>query len=141
MKKGLILTLLLAAILAGVMAFSAHLILEQNRTQEEYNRQCQMLEQQTQRIAQKEAELETLTKRYEQGLTEGAAQIQELQANLAAVQAEKDALQGQLDQIAADIESTRQQLENEDSDQSYYLEVYNALTEGLNKVKQYISVG
>lgn len=141
MKKGLILTLLLAAILAGVMAFSAHLILEQNRAQEEYNRQCQMLEQQTQRIAQKEAELETLTKRYEQGLTEGAAQIQELQANLAAVQAEKDALQGQLDQIAADIESTRQQLENEDSDQSYYLEVYNALTEGLNKVKQYISVG
>ena len=46
MKKGLILTLLLSVILAGVMAFSAHLILEQNRTQEEYNRQCQMLEQQ-----------------------------------------------------------------------------------------------
>ena len=141
MKKGLILTLLLSVILTGVMAFSAHLILEQNRTQEEYNRQCQMLEQQTQRIAQKEAELETLTKRYEQGLTEGTAQIQELQANLAAVQAEKDALQGQLDQIAADIESTRQQLENEDSDQSYYLEVYNALTEGLNKVKGYIGAG
>lgn len=139
MKKGLILTAFLALVLVAAMVFSVQLMQEQVRVEETYNRQCQMLEQQAQKIAEKEAELETLIQRYELGLTEGAAEIQALQKELGAVQAEKNDLQAQLDQIAADIENTRLQLENEDSDQSYYLEVYNALTEGLNKVKGYIA--
>ena len=139
MKKGLILTVLLAAILVGSMAFAAYLMQQQNLAQQEYEQQTRLLEQHAQKIAAKEAELKELTQRYEQGLTEGSLKIQELQNNLKEVQAEKDALQLQLDQIAADVESTRLQLENENSDQSYYLEVYNALTEGLNKVKGYIA--
>ena len=139
MKKGLIFTLFLSVILVASMAFAAYLMQQQNLAQQEYLHQTQLLEQHGREIAEKEAELEKLIQRYEQGQTEGAKKIQELQENLKAVQAEKDALQLQLDQIVADIESTRLQLESEESDQSYYLEVYNALTEGLNKVKGYIA--
>ena len=139
MKKGLIFTTLLALALVGVMMFSVMLIQEQNQRQAEYNRQVQLLKEQEQKLAEKEAELNALVLRYEQGLTEGVAELEKLQAELDATKIVRDKLQTQLEQSAADIETTRQQLEAEESDQSYYLEVYNALTEGLNKVKGYIA--
>ena len=139
MKKGLILTTLLALVLAGAMLFSVKLMQEQEQRQTEYNRQVQLLKEQEQILAAKEAELNVLVLRYEQGMTEGVAELDALRAELEATKIVRDKLLTQLDQSAADIETTRQKLEAEESDQSYYLEVYNALTEGLNKVKGYIA--
>ena len=141
MKKGLVFTTLLALVLAGLMVFSVMLIQNRNERVAEYNRQMHLLKEQEQKLANKEAELNVLVLRYEQGLTEGAAQLDALRAELEAQKAVRDKLQAQLEQSNADLEATREQLKNEESDQSYYLEVYNALTEGLNKVKGYISVG
>ena len=141
MKKGLIFTTLLALVLAGLMAFSVVLIQAHNQRQDEYDHQVQLLKEQKQKLAEKEAELDVLVLRYEQGLTEGAAELEALRAELEAAKTVRDKLQAQLEQSAADIEATREKLKNEESDQSYYLEVYNALTEGLNKVKGYISAG
>ena len=139
MKKGLILTTLLALVLAGAMLFSVKLMQEQEQRQTEYNRQVQLLKEQEEILAAKEAELNVLVLRYEQGMTEGVAELDALRAELEATKIVRDKLLTQLDQSAADIETTRQKLEAEESDQSYYLEVYNALTEGLNKVKGYIA--
>ena len=139
MKKGLVFTMVLALILVGVMLFSAMLIQNHNQRQAEYERQVQLLKEQEQKLADKEAELNVLVLRYEQGLTEGTAELERLRAELAALKMVRDKLQTQLEQSAADIETTREKLKNEESDQSYYLEVYNALTEGLNKVKGYIA--
>ena len=139
MKKGLILTTLLALVLAGAMLFSVQLMQEQEQRQTEYNRQVQLLKEQEQILAAKEAELNVLVLRYEQGMTEGVAELDALRAELEATKIVRDKLLTQLDQSAADIKTTRQKLEAEESDQSYYLEVYNALTEGLNKVKGYIA--
>ena len=139
MKKGLILTTLLALVLVGAMMFSVMLMQEQEQRQAEYNRQVQILKEQEQKLAAKEAELNVLVLRYEQGMTEGVAELDALRAELEATKIVRDKLQTQLEQSAADIETTRQKLEAEESDQSYYLEVYNALTEGLNKVKGYIT--
>ena len=139
MKKGLILTTLLALVLAGAMLFSVQLMQEQEQRQTEYNRQVQLLKEQEQILAAKEAELNVLVLRYEQGMTEGVAELDALRAELEATKIVRDKLLTQLDQSAVDIETTRQKLEAEESDQSYYLEVYNALTEGLNKVKGYIA--
>ena len=139
MKKGLILTTLLALVLVGAMMFSVMLMQEQEQRQAEYNRQVQILKEQEQKLAAKEAELNVLVLRYEQGMTEGVAELDALRAELEATKIVRDKLQTQLEQSAADIETTRQKLEAEESDQSYYLEVYNALTEGLNKVKGYIA--
>ena len=141
MKKGLVFTMVLALILVGVMLFSAMLIQNHNQRQAEYERQVQLLKEQEQKLADKEAELNVLVLRYEQGLTEGTAELERLRAELAALKTVRDKLQTQLEQSAADIETTREMLKNEESDQSYYLEVYNALTEGLNKVKGYIGAG
>ena len=141
MKKGLVFTTLLALVLVGLMLFSVMLIQNRNQRVEEYNRQVQLLKEQEQKLADKEAELNALILRYEQGQTEGAAQLKELRAELEAQKAVRDRLQSQLDQSNLDLDATREQLKNEESDQSYYLEVYNALTEGLNKVKGYIGAG
>ena len=141
MKKGLVFTMLLALVLVGLMLFSVTLMQNRNERIAEYNRQVQLLKEQEHKLADKEAELNVLVLRYEQGLTEGAAQLDALRAELEAQKAVRDRLQTQLDQSKLDLEAKREQLKNEESDQSYYLEVYNALTEGLNKVKGYISIG
>lgn len=141
MKKGLVFTTLLALVLVGLMLFSVMLIQNRNERVAEYNRQIQLLNEQEQKLADKEAELNVLVLRYEQGLTEGTAQLEALRAELEAQKAVRDKLQAQLEQSNLDLEAKREQLKNEESDQSYYLEVYNALTEGLNKVKGYISIG
>ena len=141
MKKGLVFTALLALLLVGAMLFSVMLMQERNQRVAEYNHQVQLLKEQEQKLADKEAELNVLVLRYEQGLTEGTAELEALRAELEALKTVRDKLQTQLEQSALDIESTREKLKNEESDQSYYLEVYNALTEGLNKVKGYISAG
>ena len=141
MKRGLVFTALLALLLVGAMLFSVMLMQERNQRVAEYNHQVQLLKEQEQKLADKEAELNALILRYEQGQTEGAAQLEALRAELEAQKAVRDRLQSQLDQSNLDLEAKREQLKNEESDQSYYLEVYNALTEGLNKVKGYIGAG
>ena len=139
MKKGLVFTTLLALILVVLMLFSVMLIQNRNQRVAEYDRQVQLLKEQEQKLEQKETELSILELRYEQGLTEGTAELEKLQAELAALKVVRDKLQAQLEQSNVDLEATREKLKNEESDQSYYLEVYNALTEGLNKVKGYIA--
>lgn len=141
MRKGLIVTALLAAVLAGLMMTSVYLMDQKAERMELYHQQTRLLEEQAAKLDVKEAELNALVQRYESGQTDGAAELAALQQELEALQAEKEDLQLQLEQAIADVEAMRQQLESEDSDsdQSYYLEVYNALTEGLNKVKGYIA--
>ena len=139
MKKGLVFTTLLALVLVGLMLFSVMLIQNRNERVAEYNRQVQLLNEQEQKLAEKEAELNVLVLRYEQGLTEGTAQLEALRAELEAQKAVRDKLQAQLEQSNLDLEAKREQLKNEESDQSYYLEVYNALKEGLQKVEGYIA--
>ena len=140
MKKGLIFTLFLAALLTGAMIFSAYLMEQKADRQELYRQQTQLLQQQEAEVKEKEAQLQELVRRYENGQTEGVAQLEQLRQDLEELQAERDELRTQLAQATADAEAMRQQLENdEESDQSYYLEVYNALKEGLEKVKGYIA--
>ena len=139
MRKGLIVTLILAAMLAGMLMFSVYLMEQKEERMELYHQQMHLLEEQAAKLDVKEAQLNELVQRYEEGRTDGAAELEAMEAELEALQAEKQELQLQMEQAIADVEAMRQQLENEDSDQSYYLEVYNALTEGLNKVKGYIA--
>lgn len=139
MRKGLIVTAFLAAVLAGLMMVSVFLMEEKAQRQELYLQQTRQLAEQSAKLDEKEAELNALVQRYENGQTDGAAELNQLQQELEALQTEKTDLQAQLEQAVADVEAKREQLANEDSDQSYYLEVYNALTEGLNKVKGYIA--
>lgn len=140
MKKGLIFTLFLAVLLTGAMVFSAYLMEQKADREELYRQQTQLLQQQEARLAEKEAQLQELVLRYENGQTEGAAQLEQLRQDLKDLEAEREDLRTQLEQATADVEALRQQLENdEESDQSYYLEVYNALKEGLKKVEGYIA--
>ena len=139
MRKGLIVTTILAAMLLGVLMFSVDLMEQKEERMELYHQQMQLLEEQAAELDGKEARLNELVQRYESGQTDGAAELAAMNKELEALQAEKQELQLQLEQAIADVQAMRQQLETEDSDQSYYLEVYNALTEGLNKVKGYIA--
>ena len=140
MKKGLIVTAILAAMLTGVLLFAAHLMEEKAERQALYLQQTQILQQQEAELEKKEAKLQELVTRYENGQTDGAAELEQLRQELAALQSDRDDMKAQLEQATADVEALRQQLENDkESDQSYYLEVYNALKEGLEKVKGYIA--
>ena len=140
MRKGLIVTAILAAILTGVLVFAAHLMEEKADRQALYLQQTQLLQKQEAELEKKEAKLQELVDRYEKGQTDGAAELEQLNRELAQLQSERDEMKARLEQAEADVAALRQQLENDkESDQSYYLEVYNALKEGLEKVKGYIA--
>ena len=62
-----------------------------------------------------------------------------LQEEVQQMEVQKAELEAQVQQVEADLEALKQKLQNEDTDQSYFFEVYNALTKGLNDVKGYIS--
>ena len=139
MRKSLVVTAFLAAILAGLMVFSVYLMEARDQRQDAYRQQCQLLTQQETKLKEKEVHLQELIQRYENGQTDGALELAELQQQLAELEDQREDLRAQLKQAVLDVEAMRQQTADGDSDQSYYLEVYNALTEGLNKVKGYIA--
>ena len=140
MKKGLIFTLFLSVMLTGAMVFSVYLMEQKADREELYKEQTQILQQQEAQLAEKEAQFLELVQQYENGRTEGVVQLEQLRQDLKDLEAEREELRNLLVQATADVQALRQQLEtDEESDQSYYLEVYNALKEGLEKVKGYIT--
>ena len=139
MRKFLIVTALLSAILMGLMVYSVKLINAKAATEENVQFQSQLAETKKEQLNRKKEELAQLLEEME---TESEDQEWiRLQEEVQQMEAQKADLEAQLQRIAADTEALKEKLQGEDNDQSYFLEVYNALTEGLNKVKGYISIG
>ena len=67
------------------------------------------------------------------------ARMADLQQQIEAMEAQKVEIQAQIESIKLAIEEGKQNPEEEINEYSYYEEVYNALKEGLEKVKGYIS--
>lgn len=141
MKLRLIAAVLLVAALFGLLTLAGHLRDRHDRTLEQYRSETAMLEQRAAELAEKQAELEKLLKE-ETEKQEYVAQVneklQELTAQVQQLEAEKAELAAEAEQLQASIDMLRSG-QAEDSDESYYLEVYDALTEGLNKVKEYLA--
>ena len=137
MRKFLIVTALLSAILMGLMVYSVKLINAKAATEENVQFQSQLAETKKEQLNRKKEELAQLLEEME---TESEDQEWiRLQEEVQQMEAQKADLEAQLQQIAADTEALKEKLQGEDNDQSYFLEVYNALTKGLNDVKGYIS--
>ena len=116
MRKYLIVTVLLSAVLMGLMLFSAKSFTQMDAVQAEIQSQSRQLESK---------------KEHREWIR--------LQEEVQQMEAQKADLEAQVQQAGTDLEELKQKLQNEDTDQSYFFEVYNALTKGLNDVKGYIS--
>ena len=138
MRKFLIVTALLAAVLMGIMFYSVSLLNAGDALDEDIHIQTQQLESKKEQLEQKKQELAQLTAQLEIGPEEDQEWIR-LQEDVQLLEAQKTELETQIQQIAADTEALKAKLQSEDNDQSYFLEVYNALTKGLNDVKGYLS--
>ena len=138
MRKYLIVTVLLSAILMGLLLYGARSFTQTDAVQAEIQSQSQQLESKKEQLAQKEQELTQLTAQLEQG-PEADAEWIRLQEEVRQMEEQKAELEAQIRQAGADLEALKQKLRDEDTDQSYFLEVYDALTKGLNDVKGYIS--
>ena len=138
MRKFLIVTALLAAVLMGIMFYSVSLLNAGDALDEDIHIQTQQLESKKEQLEQKKQELAQLTAQLEIGPEEDQEWIR-LQEDVQLLEAQKTELETQIQQIAADTEALKAKLQSEENDQSYFLEVYNALTKGLNDVKGYLS--
>ena len=138
MRKYLIVTALLSAVLLGLMLFCAKSVAQTDAVQAEIQSQSQQLERKKEQLAQKEQELAQLTAQLEKGPDEDLEWIR-LQEEVQQMEEQKAELETLVQQVEADLEALKHKLRNEDTDQSYFLEVYDALTKGLNDVKGYIS--
>ena len=138
MRKFLIVTALLAAVLMGIMFYLVSLLNAGDALDEDIHIQTQQLESKKEQLEQKKQELAQLTAQLEIGPEEDQEWIR-LQEDVQLLEAQKTELETQIQQIAADTEALKAKLQSEDNDQSYFLEVYNALTKGLNDVKGYLS--
>ncbi len=141
MKIRLIAAVLLIAALFGLLTLAGHLRDRHDRTLAQYRGETAALEQQAQKLAEKQAELEKLLEeelRQQEYVTQVNEKIRELTEQVKQLETEKAELAAQAQQLQASIDVLRSE-QAEDSDESYYLEVYDALTEGLNKVKEYLA--
>lgn len=138
MRKYLIVTVLLSAVLMGLMLFGAKSFTQMDAVQAEIQSQSRQLEIKKEQLEQKEQELARLIAQLERGPGEDQEWIR-LQEEVQQMEAQKADLEAQVQKVGADLEELKQKLQNEDTDQSYFFEVYNALTKGLNDVKGYIS--
>ena len=138
MRKYLIVTVLLSAVLMGLMLFSAKSFTQMDAVQAEIQSQSRQLESKKEQLEQKEQELALLIAQLERGPGEDREWIR-LQEEVQQMEAQKADLEAQVQQAGTNLEELKQKLRNEDTDQSYFFEVYNALTKGLNDVKGYIS--
>lgn len=141
-RKRLLNAAVLAAVLAGLVMLLAFLSGTHRDAVALYNQQFAQLEQRTQVLQQQEAELAALVAAYEAQVQEAESRTQvaqELMDRAQALEQERDALLAETEALLLAVTETRQKLMEEDGDPAYYLEVYDALTEGLNKVKGYIA--
>jgi septal ring factor EnvC (AmiA/AmiB activator) len=138
MRKYLIVTVLLSAVLMGLMLFCVKSFTQTDAVQAEILSQSQQLESKKEQLAQKEQELAQLMAQLEKDPDEDREWLQ-LQEEVQQMEEQKAELETLVQQVEADLEALKQKLRNEDTDQSYFLEVYDALTKGLNDVKGYIS--
>ena len=143
MKKGLVITGILAAMLVGMLGLSAYLTNAQNRKEQNALADALLMEQRMeQQLAELEAQEVELSRLLDEMEAEKIRRQEELaaaQQQLAALQSEKETLQTQLAELPGQLEAMRQQLQGGEGDESYYLEVYDALTEGYEKVKSYLA--
>lgn len=141
MKLRLIAAVLLIAALFGLLTLAGHLRDRHNQTLAQYRSETAALEQRAAELAEKQEELEKLLEeetREQEYVAQVNEKIQELTAQVQQLEAEKAELAAEAEQLQASIDMLRSD-QAEDSDESYYLEVYDALTEGLNKVKEYLA--
>lgn len=138
MRKYLVVTVLLSAVLMGLMLLCAKSVIQTDAVQVEIQSQSLQIESKKEQLVQKEQELAQLTAQLEKD-PEADQEWIRLQEEVQQMEAQKADLEAQVQQVGAELEALKQKLRNEDTDQSYFFEVYNALTKGLNDVKGYIS--
>ena len=138
MRKYLVVTVLLSAVLMGLMLLCAKSVIQTDAVQVEIQSQSLQIESKKEQLVQKEQELEQLTAQLKKD-PEADQEWIRLQEEVQQMEAQKADLEAQVQQVGAELEALKQKLRNEDTDQSYFFEVYNALTKGLNDVKGYIS--
>ena len=138
MRKYLVVTVLLSAVLMGLMLLCAKSVIQTDAVQVEIQSQSLQIESKKEQLVQKEQELAQLTAQLEKD-PEADQEWIRLQEEVQQMEAQKADLETQVQQVGAELEALKQKLRNEDTDQSYFFEVYNALTKGLNDVKGYIS--
>ena len=135
MKRSVIVCVLLAVLLVGALLLSAQLKNSYRQALEQYETEYAQLSAQRREVEDRQAELDALLALE----TEKAAKTAELEAQAQMLEEKKAELTAEIEDLAAALDAVRQESGSEDDDKSYYLEVYDALTEGLDKVKEYLA--
>ena len=141
MKLRLIAAVLLVAALFGLLTLAGHLRDRHDQTLEQYRGETAMLEQRAAELAEKQAELEKLMQEEsekQEYVSQMNEKIRELNQQVQQLEKEKEELAAEAQQLQESLDLLRSG-QAEDSDEAYYLEVYDELTEGLNKVKEYLA--
>ena len=141
MKLRIIVAVVLVLALAGLLVFSGQLRGNYRQAQEQYEHEYAQLEARGAELAAKEAELVGLTEaggKKQDELNRMEQELEELTRQLLEAENEQTALTEQIMELNEALETLRN-AEGEISDEAYYLEVYDALAEGLEKVKEYLA--
>lgn len=136
MKQRIILAVLLIAIICecGWLAMMKHSELEQ--AQMYYEQGAAEIARRTKELEELEDKLNALNVQFE---AMKDAEMAVLQRQIDEMEAQKTDILAQIESMKLAIEEGKLNPKEEINDYSYYEEVYNALKEGLEKVKGYIA--
>lgn len=141
MKFRIIAALVLALLLALLLFMARNMDVQYESKLEKYETESAQLTQMEERVTALEAQVQQLLQRQAEHEAEAerlTSQAQQAKTRQAELEEEKQALLEEIRQIEGELAALRDS-QDENSDEAYYLEVYDALTKGLEAVKGYLS--
>lgn len=136
MKLRILIAVLLAVVVAELCWFGFALEQDYKAAQERNQYEAGQLQQREQEIAQLQAELDGMV---DSARAEIDAKTRQLREQIQALSTQKEDVSAEIETLTAELETLKQEYEALDEKNQYFIEVYNELKEGLEKVKGYIS--
>lgn len=136
MKLRIVIAVLLVIVIAelGWLTFALERDYSSAVVQDQY--EMNQLRQREREVDQLQAELDGMENT---ACGEIDAETQRLREEIAMLDGQKEDISGEIESLTKQLEELKVQLDALQEENEYYLEVYNELKEGLEKVKGYIA--
>lgn len=136
MKLRIVIAVLLVIVIAelGWLTFALERDYSAAVVQDQY--EMNQLHQREQEVAQLQAELDGME---DTACGEIDVETQRLREEIAMLDGQKEDISAEIESLSKQLEELKAQLDAMQEENEYYLEVYNELKEGLEKVKGYIA--
>lgn len=136
MKLRILIAVLLVVVIAELCWFAFALEQDYGLALERNQYEVGQLQQREQEVTQLQADLDGMV---DNARAEVDAKTQQIREQIQALSTQKEDVSAEVEKLSGELETLKQEYEALDEKNQYFIEVYNELKAGLEKVKGYLS--